>query len=114
MSAASRPRSVSLAERIATTIGAPLVMLAADRVPMPYLHEPALTRGAGAVPLPSIVALGLMPLLTAYALVEMAALVVPSWRRARHHPAVRARLERFATVLAIVLALMQGLSLVLA
>jgi preprotein translocase subunit SecY len=104
------PRPVSLVERVVTTIAVPLVVFAAERIRLPYLVENEQVRQAH-LDLPSILALGIMPFLTAYALVELAALMVPSWRRARHRPRVRARLERLSGAVALVLALAQGLGL---
>ncbi|MDB4933963.1 MAG: Preprotein translocase secY subunit [Labilithrix sp.] len=57
----------------------------------------------------SVFALGIAPVMTAYGLVELAAFLVPRWARLRHgNPEGRAKLERTARVVAIVLAALQG------
>jgi hypothetical protein len=92
-----QPRAVPLWERAATTVLVPLLVLAAGRVALPY------AAGEG-----SILGLGLTPFLTAFGLVELAALVVPSWRRARHERPARRRLEQAAVVVALLFALAQA------
>jgi hypothetical protein len=99
-------------QRIVTTLAVPLLVFVADRIRLPYLFENEEVRRAH-LHLPSILALGVVPFLTAYALVEGAALLVPSWRRARHRPPVRARLERISGGVAVLLALGQGFGLAL-
>ncbi|MBK8257551.1 MAG: hypothetical protein IPK82_33395 [Polyangiaceae bacterium] len=102
---------LSFPVRLAITLGAVLAPVALESIPLPGVDfnllqlETATARTANV----SVGALGLMPVLVAYALVELAALLVPSLRRARHAgPDGRARLHRIAAVVAVLVALFQA------
>src|SRR6185436_12919065 len=57
----------------------------------------------------SVFALGVMPMISAYIAVEVLALTRPKWRALRHAwPDGRAKLERAASTLAILLAAFQA------
>lgn len=91
--------------RALVTIGLVLAVLLLEWVPVPgvdpalYELEPkALTLGT----------LGLRPLLSAFVVVEFAALIVPGWRRLRVEQAGRARLTRTALMLGLLLAVFQA------
>lgn len=114
----------SPAVRIALTILLPLlVVFASDHVLLPGMEEMLRTTSNRASFLTpsraglSIFALGVMPVLTAYSIVEVASFLVPKWSRLRHgNPEGRAKLERAARVLAILLGAFQafGISVQLA
>jgi preprotein translocase subunit SecY len=68
--------------------------------------------GVGATPVLSVLGLGVQPILAAYLLVELAALVVPRWRTLRHAGIEgRATLERAAVLLTLLLATIQALGI---
>jgi preprotein translocase subunit SecY len=92
--------------RVALTIFLPLmVVIAGDHVLLPGMEE---MLGALA-PNVSIFALGIMPALTAYGIVELAAFLVPRWSALRHgNPEGRAKLARAARAVAIALAVFQA------
>ena len=110
----------SPAIRLALTLALPLLLvLAADHILLPGMEDAlgTLGRRAGDFFTPSranmsVFALGIMPVLTAYAIVELASFIVPRWSRLRHgNPEGRAKLERAARVIAIVLAAFQAWSI---
>jgi len=105
VSEAPRVRPVSFAERVATTVLVPALVLLLERVPLPHVDASTLERGSVAF---SPFAVGLGPFITAFSLVELAALVVPPWRRWRHDARGRARLTLWATALALLLAVVQA------
>ena len=90
-------------KRLAITIVVPLLILAGGR----YVLLPGAPVVSGAPPF-SVFALGVVPILTASWLVEVVAFFVPRWSRLRHIPGGRARLERAAQLLALVLAAVQA------
>jgi len=100
-----RVRPVSLVERVATTALVPVLILLGERIPLSHVNADVFASGSVRL---SPLAVGLGPFITAYALVELAALVIPSWRRWRHEARGRVRLERMSGVLAIALALVQA------
>jgi len=110
---ANRPHSLGL--RIAITLGVPVGLLAAARMPAagvnPELQATLDSRVLG------ILALGIAPALSAYLTVELVALLIPRLRPLRHGgPAARLKLQRAANVLTVVLAATQafGMSMYLA
>ena len=101
--------------RIFVTALAPVALVLAGWVPVPGVEIEALAEtiyhhgGDDAMMrLFDVDALGLTPVLAAFALVELVALIVPRWRRLRHLPTGRVRLGQAVAVLAIVLALLQS------
>jgi hypothetical protein len=99
------PGSPSLWVRAAWTVLPVAVALVAGWVLLPDV-EGALGESARSA---SVVALGVMPFVSASFLVELVALVVPRWAVLRHGgPAGRRKLGRAAAVLAMVLAVLQG------
>jgi hypothetical protein len=101
----SSARPVSLVERVATTAIVPVLVLLADRVPLAFVDGGMLARAKVRL---SPFSVGLGPFITAYALVELAALLVPRLRRARHEARGRVWLERTSAVLALGIALVQS------
>lgn len=106
--AASRPGP---ALALIVTVLAPVFVLLAQHMLIPGISldlEGALrdegTRMTGLSPF----AFGLAPLLGAFVVVELVALAVPSWRRARLTPAGRTRLGMAVIVIAIAVALVAG------
>lgn len=101
----------SVASRLFVTIALPLVLLAAGAyVSLPGVPEMVthVSRASGSARTTGVFALGIMPILNAFWLVEVVAFLVPSLSRLRHHPDGRAKLDRASRVLAIVLAALQG------
>ena len=97
--------------KLAVTLLAPLAVAVIGRWPLPVLHLDALERtGVHLDPTQfGLFSLGLNPVLSAFLLVEIAALIVPRWRPLRHgSPGGRARLGRWVRALALVLASMQS------
>jgi len=108
------PVSAALWRRLAVTVLVPVAVLVLERVTLPgidpYFIGDVVAWGGDAVQL-SILSLGLVPIVAAYPLVEIAALIVPSWRWMRiSGPFGRRRLERAVAIVAVVLALVQGYS----
>jgi hypothetical protein len=100
-----RAQPAALLERVATTLVVPALVLLAGRIPLAYVDPAAVARMKTDV---SPLAVGITPFLTAYGLIELAALVVPRWRRARHQAHGRRWLERASNGLALLLALAQS------
>ena len=98
----------SLAARVALALVIPaLLVIVGDRLPLPGF-PPEVAAQVG-VPVISIFMLGITPILSAYWIVEVVAFLVPRLSRLRHdNPEGRAKLERAARVLALVLAAIQG------
>ncbi|HEY8088700.1 MAG TPA: hypothetical protein VIF09_12665 [Polyangiaceae bacterium] len=105
MSDPPRVPHVTLAERVVTTALVPVLVLLADRIPLAGVDPGPVAKTGVHV---SLMAMGLAPFITAYALVELVALVVPRFRPARHSTTGRARLERASVALALVFAVVQG------
>ncbi len=109
-------RSVpSLPRRLGLTLAAIGTFLLAGE----YLRLPGVRLGAlvpfGKGYLAGVLALGVMPVLSAYVLVEIAAYLVPAWSRLRHeNPGGRAKLDLAVGWLAAALSLLQGLGVALA
>jgi len=117
-----------LASRLAITLAIPaLLLVIADHVLLPGIPsevaEHLLGHGRatglftihrGSIANMSVFALGITPVLTAFWIVEVVALLVPRWAHLRHgNPAGRASLDRASTVLALVLSVVQGLGVAL-
>jgi preprotein translocase subunit SecY len=105
---ATRP-GASLAVRLLLTFGLPIALVAIGG----WIALPGIDRGllgSGADPRSfTVFALGLGPVVTAYMVVELVALVVPRLSRLRHgDPAGRAKLDRAARVTALVLGALQA------
>jgi preprotein translocase subunit SecY len=108
----------SPAARLALTLLLPLLLVVAGEwVLLPGMEElvpTVLRRGVGdffsvSRQNLSIFALGIMPVVTAYGIVELAAFLVPRWSRLRHgNPEGRLKLGRAARVVAILLAALQA------
>jgi hypothetical protein len=98
--------------RLAITLLAPVALYLGGTLALPGLNEIELehitARAGGAGPAFSVVALGVMPILTAFFAVEVLALAVPWLRWRRHDPRGRVRLGQAVAALAIALALAQG------
>lgn len=98
-------RLLTLLLPIALCLVGPLVSIPGVAVE-PFSQRPGDSGPFG--PVSSVLALGLTPILTAYVLVEIAALLVPAWRPLRLSPEGRSRLARAAAGLSMVLALFQA------
>jgi hypothetical protein len=112
-----RPVPRRLWLRLLVTIGVPLGILPLERVTVPGT-DPDLIAGfvawGGDPAQLSVLGLGLVPILAAYTLVEIVALLVPRWRWMRvSGPYGRRRLELAVAIVAAVLALAQGSSVAL-
>ncbi|HEY1556328.1 MAG TPA: hypothetical protein VGF94_15945 [Kofleriaceae bacterium] len=99
--------------RVAWTAGAVLLLWLAWQLTLPGFNDFELARIDGshreALEQTSVLTLGVMPLVTAAGFVELAALIVPRWRRLRHGgPAARRKLGRAAAVVAIAIAFVQA------
>jgi hypothetical protein len=86
-SEADRTHSTLVASKLAATVLGPLVLLGlGSQVPLPGLDAERLsewTRDTGGLPKLSAFALGLMPMFSAFWIVEIVALLVPPWRGLR-------------------------------
>lgn len=105
----ARPRPLWLGAAI--TLLAPLLVLFAQHVPLPGVDASAFERKTlfGGPPGLSIASLGVMPFISASGLVEVVALVVPSFRPLRHGGyAGRRKLLRAAVLLALAIAVFQA------
>jgi preprotein translocase subunit SecY len=101
----ARAAPPKIAARIVVTIAVVLLVVLGERV-----HAPGLYRGALDDELwPGVFSIGLSPVLSAYFLVELVALVVPRLRPLRHGgPAGRAKLDFFVGILATALGVVQA------
>lgn len=100
--------NADIAKRIAVTVLLAAGILVVGRAPIPGIDPQALL-SIGATDQLGILTLGLGPVISAFVLVEIAALLIPSWRRRRHGSAAeRATLTRAAMWLAAALAVLQG------
>jgi hypothetical protein len=99
-------------QRIGVTVAVPVAVYLLTRVKMPGVYTFPETEAILGDAL-SILSLGITPILTAFVLVEIAAAVVPAWRRLRiGGPVGRARLKRAAITTALVLTALQGFGLI--
>ncbi len=111
--------SGALWRRLAVTVALPLVIELLARVMLPGIDSAALggLSGLGLTDLPptlGVLALGIVPILSAFVLVELATLVVPAWRPLRTGGIEgRARLQRGVVIVTLLLAMVQAYSLVL-
>ena len=100
------PRT-SLFVRTLVTAGAAAIAWGLGKVPLPGLDVEAIRaeHGIEMSQNMSVVALGLLPVISAAALVELGALAVPPWRRLRHAgPPGRAKINGAIAALALLLA----------
>ena len=71
--------------RLATTVALALLPVVGERIRLPSLDgDSAFLRQAPSTATTSVFALGVTPFLSAYLAVEVAALLVPRWRKLRH------------------------------
>jgi SecY translocase/SecD-like export protein len=100
--------------RLFVTLLAPLVLLLAPYIDLPGVNTYELAHimrhdpGAAG----SVFALGITPVMFAFAIVEIVALAVPPLRWRRHDPEGRRKLARAVAILAIAFAALQGYFLV--
>jgi hypothetical protein len=100
--------------RIAVTAMAPIILFASTFFVLPGINDVELDHiisrgGAGAsIMNVSVFALGVMPIITAYLLVELVALALPRLRWRRHDPRGRIGLGRAVAAVAVALSLVQG------
>ncbi len=94
----------SVASRLFVTIALPLALLVAGAyVSLPGVPEMVthVSRASGSARTTGVFALGILPILNAFWLVEVVAFLVPALSRLRHHPDGRAKLDRASRVLAV-------------
>ena len=96
--------------RLFVTLLAPLALLVLGDVPLPGVNEYEFKQVMRTSDMTnvSVIALGVMPVLTSFALIELIALAVPRLRWRRHDPLGRIALGQAVAALAMVLALVQG------
>jgi preprotein translocase subunit SecD len=100
--------------RLVVTLLGPLALFLGAKLTLPGINEFELrhiiVRSTGIVDgTPwSVLALGVMPILTSYAVVELIALAIPRLRWRRHDPRGRVRLDQAVAILAVLVALVQG------
>jgi hypothetical protein len=91
--------------RLAVSAAGGAAAILAQRVPIPGGVD---WESLGATPM-SVFTLGIMPALSAFLLVEVAALIVPRWRALRRGgPSARARLGSATAILSLLLAIFQA------
>jgi hypothetical protein len=96
--------------RLLITAAAVACFVLLQHIPAPLLDRDALERaGYDAVRLLSVGAIQLTPILSGFVLVELAAVLVPAWRRLRVE--ARAKLWRASVITSVVLALVQAFGL---
>lgn len=97
----------SVARRLGVTILVPLAVLLADRIPLPGVPSDLLIGGPGFKL--TLFELGVTPIILAYVLVEIVALLVPRLDRLRHGgPQARAKLDLVARLLMLLFAASQA------
>jgi len=97
--------------RLAFTLAPLILVLLARQIVLPNVDVAAVERVNMAPERYSIVALGILPFMSAALLVEVVAVLVPRWRHLRHGGVIgRAKLQRATNILAILLAVFQGYS----
>jgi preprotein translocase subunit SecY len=101
---------MSLARRLAVTVAVPTALyFAGEHLLLPGIDESALRGSHVSHANLGVLAPGIAPILSAYWMVEVIAFLVPRWSRLRHgNPEGRAKLDRAARVLALLLAAFQG------
>jgi hypothetical protein len=102
-----------LPRRAAVTVGVVLAFFAARKVPIPGV-DVELVRAAlrtGSTEQFSVLATGVTPVVSGFLLVEILALLIPSWRPLREDAAGRTVLQRRVLVAVVLLAVLQGMSL---
>jgi hypothetical protein len=113
----STPIGPALVKSAAASTGAILLGPALSLVPLPFVELDALRHAApgpwaAGTSRVSLGAIGVMPWLSAFLIVEIAALIVPAWRPLRHGgPEDRRRLTRASTVLGVGIAFVQAMLL---
>jgi preprotein translocase subunit SecY len=107
--AAAKSRETRPFARLGVSIAVPIGVLLAGRIPLPGVDVPAFYSGPAGGSSVGILDLGLAPLLAAFLLVELSALVVPALRRRRlRGPGGRPLLRRLSLILALLLAGVQA------
>jgi hypothetical protein len=103
--------------RLAVTLLAPAVLFVGSHLTLPGVNDAELEHiifrgggglGIGAKEQFSVIALGVMPILTSFLLVEVVALAAPWWRWRRHDPRGRVGLGKAVAVTSTAVALVQG------
>lgn len=104
--------------RLLVTFGAGMFVYLSLTIWIPFISEDELLALLGDVSDAdtshlSVFALGISPIVSAFVLVELAALAVPRWRGHRHSPTGRARMLTWIVVLSLALALLHGYTVAL-
>jgi hypothetical protein len=105
-----------LTRRVLVTAIAPVALWLGAKITLPWVNDVELDHivakggsgGGGLGTQFSVIAIGITPIIFAYALVELAALAVPAWRWRRFDPLGRAGLGRAVAVIALVVAAIQA------
>jgi hypothetical protein len=103
-------------KRWLVTLLAPLAMFALPKLTLPFVNDVELLHiiysyGRGGwidQTSVSVIAMGVMPLITAFGIIELVALAVPRLRWRRHDPRGRIGLGRATAIAAVLVALVQG------
>ncbi|HEY5920579.1 MAG TPA: hypothetical protein VIV11_02865, partial [Kofleriaceae bacterium] len=97
--------------RLFVTLAGPTALLIGSNIALPDINDIEMAnvvmRGQSASD-GTVIGLSVTPILVAFAIVELVALIVPRWRWRRHDPAGRVRLRQVTALLAVLLALAQG------
>lgn len=99
-----------LGRRVLVTAIAPVALWLGAKITLPWVNDIELehvTRGNAGAQF-SVIAIGITPILFAYALVELAALAVPAWRWRRQDPIGRAGLGRAVALVTLLVAAIQA------
>jgi preprotein translocase subunit SecY len=103
-------RLPAAARRLFVTLGAIGAALIAQAIPVPMLRLPFSGAQIPGVARPSLLAVGLAPIISAFIIVELLSLLLPRWRHWRRFPdSGRASLRLRAEILGLILALTQAL-----
>lgn len=103
------PASPAVGSRIVVTVAAAAAVVLVERhVPLPFIRQSALLALGDDVELVSVGALGIAPILEAWVLVELSALIYSPWGALRSTPEGRGRLRSRAYSFAALFALAQS------
>lgn len=107
---AAEPKpSPELWKRLGVVLAVPLALEAGSRVVLPGIERSELPPELAGAPALGVLSLGMIPYLTAAALVELVAVLVPRWRALRiSGPAGRARLHRATLGVTLLFATIQA------
>ena len=107
--------NTSRLQQVAVTLGALAYAIALQQVRIPGLDLDGVKAQLGEYWSDnlSVAALGVSPIVSAFAIVELAAVLREPWRKYRHDPAGRRKLQRAVGVLGVLFAVFQAFGLVM-